>query len=91
MSTNCGRVTVTGLPANTSVKVCSHGTTTAVDLYSTRTGTGAVTNPVITDTLGHVSFFAVTSQDVDLIFDQSGMQTRLTFTVWPDPHNSWPG
>lgn len=92
MSTNCGRVTVTGLPGSTSVKVVNHGTTTEVDLYATRTGTTTAANPVTTDTFGHLTFFAAAGQDVDLVYATTGeLEARLTFSVWPDPQNSWIG
>jgi len=72
-----------GVPApSTPVTVYLHGTTTAASLYTDQTGGTAATNPVNTDTLGNLSFYAAPGL-YDLSFTVGGVASTLTVEVVP--------
>ncbi len=91
MTVAAGRFSaLAAFPPSSSVLVCSPGTKTPAALYADKISGTTISNPVTTDTLGNLSFFAVAG-DYDLVFAYGDVTRVVTVTVPPDPTQAWPG
>jgi hypothetical protein len=77
-------------PPSAAVTVYDHGTTTKATLFATSGGATALSNPVVADTHGNVTFY-VSTGTYDLAADLQGVDTRITVAVAPSPSLAWPG
>ena len=76
-------ISVLGVPVTSSpVTVYNHGTLTAATLYTDQTKGAAATNPINTDGLGNLTFYAVPGL-YDLAFTVGGVPTTQVVEVEP--------
>lgn len=68
------------VPAATSVQVYLTATTTPATLYTDASAGVAAANPVLSDSNGDVTFFAIPGS-YDLVWDEGDLQDTLTVTI----------
>ena len=91
MTVAAGRfAALSAFPPTSSVLVCAPGTKTPATLYADKISGTTVDNPVTTDSLGNLSFFAVAG-DYDLAFVTADASWTFTVSVRPDPSQTWTG